>query len=78
MNITKHALERMKERGFSPEMAFRLIKGTVSVVSTRDNRFLITGMVDGNLWTLVMESDLYTLITVRRAHAIEEILWTSK
>ena len=77
MNITKHALERMIERGFSPEMAFRLIKGRVSIVSTRDDRFLITGIVDGNLWTLVMESDMYTLVTVRRAHSIEEVLWKS-
>ena len=77
MNITKHALERMIEWGFSPEMAFRLIKGRVSIVSTRDDRFLITGIVDGNLWTLVMESDMYTLVTVRRAHSIEEVLWKS-
>ena len=58
-------------------MAFRLIKGRVSIVSTRDDRFLITGIVDGNLWTLVMESDMYTLVTVRRAQSIEEVLWKS-
>lgn len=31
----------------------------------------MTGFVDGKWWTVVTESDLYTMVTVRRAHASE-------
>ena len=51
MNITKHALERMAERGCQ---------------------------VDEKIWAVVLDSDLYTVITVRRAHRDEEALWTSR
>ena len=78
MNITKHALKRMAERGFTPEMLVALMKGTYFIKNGAQGRFVMTGQVDGNIWTIVFDSDLYTVITVRRAHKNEEALWNSK
>lgn len=78
MNITKHALERMAERGFTSEMLAILINGKTSVVPTRDEKFLVIGKADGKFWTLVFAKDLYSLVSVRRSHGEEEALWNSK
>lgn len=78
MNITKHALKRMAERGFTPEMLVALMKGKYFIKNGAQGRFVMTGQVDGNIWTIVFDSDLYTVITVRRAHKNEEALWNSK
>jgi|P1105metagenome_2_1110788.scaffolds.fasta_scaffold00675_5 hypothetical protein len=78
MNITKHALKRMAERGFTPEMLVALMKGKYFIKNGAQGRFVMTGQVDGNIWTIVFDSDLYTVITVRRAHKDEEALWNSK
>ena len=64
MNITKHALKRMKGKYF--------------IKNGAQGRFVMTGQVDGNIWTIVFDSDVYTVITVRRAHKDEEALWNSK
>lgn len=78
MNITKHALERMAERGFTPEMLAALMNGKYFIKSSTQGRFIVIGQVDGNIWAVVLDSDFYTVITVRRAHNDEEALWTLK
>ena len=78
MNITKHAFERMNERGMTPEMLATLMDGKIAVVPTRDEKFLVVGLADGKMWTVVMASDMYTVVTVRRSHKEEVDLWTSK
>ena len=76
MNITKHALQRMTERGFTPEMLAALMNGKYVIKSSLQGRFIVIGQVDGNIWAVVLDSDFYTVITVRRAHKDEETLWT--
>ena len=39
---------------------------------------LLIGKADSKLWSVVTDSDLYTVITVRRSHEDEEVLWNSK
>ena len=78
MNITKHALERMAERGFTPEMLATLMKGKYFIKAGGSGRFVVIGQVDGNVWAVILNYDLYTVVTVRRAHRDEEALWTSR
>ena len=78
MNITKHALQRMAERGFTPEMLVALMEGKNFIKTGNDGRFVVIGLVDGKIWAVVLDSDMYTVITVRRAHRDEEALWTSR
>lgn len=78
MNITKHAFDRMTERGMTPEMLVSLMKGRKLVWESENGRFVVVGSADGKLWTVVMESDLYTVVTVRRAHKNEEAVWNSR
>jgi hypothetical protein len=78
MNITKHAFDRMTERGMTPEMLASLMKGRKLVWKSENGRFVVVGSADGKLWTVVMESDLYTVVTVRRAHKNEEAVWNSR
>ena len=75
MIITKHAFKRMTERGLSPEMLSSMMKGHVVVKPSRNGSFIVIGRADGNFWTVLMGSDLYTVITVRRSHSDEESLW---
>lgn len=78
MNITKHAFERMKERGMTPEMLAALMKGKKFVKVGKNGRTLVVGKSDGKIWTVVLDTDCYTVITVRRAHEDEEALWVSR
>lgn len=39
---------------------------------------MVVGTADGKLWAVVMESDMYTVVTVRRAHKDEEAVWNSR
>ena len=78
MNITKHALERMAERGFTLEMLVALMEGKNLIKNGSNGRFVVIGQVDEKIWAVVLDSDLYTVITVRRAHRDEEALWTSR
>ena len=78
MNITKHAFERMSERGITVEMLSSLLKGKKYIRKSRNGRFVIIGKADSKLWSVVTDSDLYTVITVRRSHEDEEGLWSSK
>ena len=78
MNITKHAFERMSERGITVEMLSSLLKGKKYIRKTRNGRFIIIGKADSKLWSIITDSDLYTVITVRRSHEDEEELWSSK
>ena len=78
MNITKHAFERMSERGITVEMLSSLLKGKKYIRKLRNGRFVIIGKADSKLWSVVTDSDLYTVITVRRSHEDEEVLWNSK
>lgn len=52
MNITKHALKRMAERGFTPEMLVALMKGKYFIKNGAQGRFVMTGQVDGNIWSI--------------------------
>ena len=74
MNITKHAFERMRERGFTVEMLGKVLrrKDLVRDSSDKEGVSKITSDVDNRFWTLIVSDDLKTLITVRRAHADEE------
>lgn len=78
MNITKHAFKRMAERGFTPEMLSSMMKGRIYIKPSSNGSFVVVGKVDKNCWTVLMASDMYTVITVRRAHPDEEALWNSK
>ena len=77
MNITEHAMLRMAQRGFTPGMLGKILNGRKAVLPAGSGRFRIVGNVDGDFWTLVVEEDLYTLVTVRRAHE-DEICCLSK
>ena len=74
MNITKHAFERMRERGFTVEMLGKVLrrKDLVRDFSDKEGVSKITSEVDNRFWTLIVSDDLKTLITVRRAHEDEE------
>jgi hypothetical protein len=74
MNITKHAFERMRERGFTVEMLGKVLrrKDLVRDPSDKEGVSKITSEVDNHFWTLIVSDDLKTLITVRRAHEDEE------
>lgn len=73
MNITKHAFERMRERGFTVEMLGKVLhkKEIRRAPSKRDGMSKIVAEVDGLYWTLIVTDDLSTLVTVRRAHEDE-------
>ena len=75
MKITKHAFERMKERGFSPEMLVNMMDGRVITRQSRNGTYVVVGKADGRFWAVLVDSDMYTVITVRRAHPDEEALW---
>ena len=74
MNITKHAFERMRERGFTVEMLGKVLrrKDLVQDSSDKEGVSKITSEVDNRFWTLIVSDDLKTWITVRRAHEDEE------
>lgn len=71
MNITDHALDRMLERGFTPEMLGKFLDSNYRIMAANDGRYKLVGSVDGDTWTLVVEADMYTLVTVRKAHGGE-------
>lgn len=71
MNITDHAFNRMVERGFSCEMLGRLLNGKKKILPAGNGRFKVVGSIGNDYWTLIVEPDLYTLVTVRRAHEDE-------
>ena len=68
----------MTERGFTPEMLAALMNGKYFIKSSSQGRFIVIGQADGNIWAVVLDSDFYTVITVRRAHNDEEALWNLK
>ena len=80
MKIIKHAFEKFDERTFTPEMAAKLVHGRC--LFRRSNSFpdlyIAIGEVDGKIWSVVLEKDLYTVVTARRAHKDEENLWHSR
>ena len=78
MNITKHAKGQMDDRGFTTDMLSSFMDGKKVVKEARDGAYAVIGKADGNLWTLIMANDLYTIVTVRRAHKDEEDLWNSR
>lgn len=41
------------------------------VLAANDGRYKMVGVVDGVSWTLIVESDMYTVVTVRRSHGGE-------
>ena len=71
MNITEHALERMEERGFTAEMLGKFLDSGYRVLAANDGRYKMVGVVDGVSWTIIVEADLYTMVTVRRSHGGE-------
>lgn len=80
MKIIKHAFEKFDERTFTPEMAAKLVNGNkVLIPSKQENdRYIAIGELDGEIWIVVLEKDLYTVVTARRAHKDEEDLWKSR
>lgn len=72
MNITEHALDRMVERGFTPDMLGKFLSSNYKVDVANDGRYKLIGVVDGVSWTLIVEADMYTLVTVRRSHGGEK------
>lgn len=71
MNITDHAFDRMLERGFTAEMLGRFLASKFRILAANNGRYKLVGRVDGDVWTLVVEADMYTLVTVRKAHGGE-------
>lgn len=80
VKIIKHAFDRFDERYFTPEMAAKLVNGKRIIMRSKSNpdRYIALGAVDGDCWVVVLENDLYTVVTARRAHKDEEKLWKSK
>lgn len=80
MKIIKHAFEKFDERTFTPEMAAKIVKGNRILISSKSNpdRYIAIGRIDGDIWIVVLEKDLYTVVTARRAHKNEENLWNSR
>ncbi|MBR4916390.1 MAG: BrnT family toxin [Fibrobacter sp.] len=80
MKIIKHAFEKFDERAFTPEMAAKIVKGNRILISSKSNpdRYIAIGKIDGDIWIVVLEKDLYTVVTARRAHKNEENLWNSR
>jgi len=74
MNRTKHAFEKMRERGFTVEMLGKVLRmKTIRREPSKKEGFSrIVAKVDGSYWTLIVSDDMKTLITVRRAHEDEE------
>lgn len=72
MDITEHALGRMLERNFTPEMLGKFLKSSYRIEAAKNGRYKLIGVVDGVLWTVVVESDMYTVVTVRRSHGGEK------
>jgi len=73
--FTKHALERIAERGTSCEFIETAVRGGVEAMrypSPKDpNICILTAKDDGDkYWTIVYSEN--TVITVRRAHKSEE------
>ena len=79
MNIIDYAFEKFDERTFTPEMAAKLVNGKRLLKPSKSNpdRYIAIGKVDGDFWVVVMEKDLYSVVTARRAHDDEEELWKS-
>jgi len=77
MKFVDHAFGRFNERQFTPEMAVKLINGKRLLRRSDSNpdRYVAIGCVDGNFWVVVLEKDLYTVVTARRAHNNEVDLW---
>lgn len=71
MNVTEHALERMAERGFTTDMLGRFMNSKYRILAANGGRYKLVGCVDGVYWTLVVEPDMYTLVTVRKSHGDE-------
>lgn len=71
MNITEHALERMAERRFTPEMLGKFQSSGYKIEEANSGRYKLIGCVDGVLWTIIVEADMYTIVTVRRSHGDE-------
>ena len=80
MKFIKHAFEKFDERTFTPEMAAKLMNGKHILKQSKSNpdRYLALGSVDGNCWVVVLELGLYTVVTSRRALAVEVVLWQRK
>lgn len=79
MKFIKHSFDRFDERDFTPEMAAKLVNGKHILRQSKSNleRYIALGAVDGDCWVVVLEKDLYTVVTARRAHKDEEELWKS-
>ena len=77
MKFIEHAFGRFHERSFTPEMAVKLVNGNRLIFPSKSNpeRYIAIGVVDGNFWVVVLEKDLYTVVTARRAHNDEVELW---
>lgn len=80
MKFIDHAFGRFDERTFTPEMAAKLVrrKALIRRSKSNPNRYIAIGKADGNVWVVVLEKDLYTVVTARRAHDDEEKLWYSR
>ena len=65
MKIIKHAFEKFDERTFTPEMAAKIVKGNRILISSKSNpdRYIAIGKIDGDIWIVVLEKDLYTVVT---------------
>lgn len=77
MKFIRHSFDRFSERAFTPEMAAKLLNGKHILNRSKSNpdRYLALGAVDGDCWVVVLEKDLYTVVTARRAHKDEEDVW---
>jgi len=75
IEFTKHALERIAERGASCEFIGNAVKGGVKAVGypspkDPDIRILTAKDDEGKYWTVIYSGNM--VITVRRAHKSEE------
>lgn len=54
-----------------PKCSGKFLNSAYRIETANDGRYKLTGVVDGVSWTLIVESDMYTVVTVRRSHGGE-------
>lgn len=83
MKFTKHALDRMAERGASREFVESVVSKSVPVLrkksKSQPDLVLLTSRDSKRIaWSVVCDEDLPVVVTVRRASKQEEALYDEK
>lgn len=52
-------------------MLGKFLSSGYKVEAANSGRYKMIGTVDGVSWTIIVEADMYTIVTVRRSHGGE-------